>query len=73
MEEKQPKHIIDTLFVIALFSLFALSAIFLITIGANIYGRTVNNMEVLTLDRSGIYFLRIAGEGRATIKRVIVR
>ena len=27
----------------------------------------------LTLDRSGIYFLRIAGEGRATIKRVIVR
>lgn len=45
MDEKQPKHIIDTLFVIALFCLFALSAVFLITIGANIYGRTVNNME----------------------------
>ena len=27
----------------------------------------------LTLDRSGIYFLRIAGEGRATVKRVVVR
>ena len=27
----------------------------------------------LTLDRSGIYFLRIAGEGRTVIKRVIVR
>ncbi|MDE5910575.1 MAG: DUF4860 domain-containing protein [Lachnospiraceae bacterium] len=45
MEENQQKHIIDTLFVIALFCLFALSAIFLITIGANIYGRTINNME----------------------------
>ncbi|MEY8266366.1 DUF4860 domain-containing protein [Lachnospiraceae bacterium 64-25] len=45
MQENQQKHIIDTLFVIALFCLFALSAIFLITIGANIYGRTVNNME----------------------------
>ncbi|MDE5606599.1 MAG: T9SS type A sorting domain-containing protein, partial [Bacteroidales bacterium] len=27
----------------------------------------------LNLDHSGIYFLRIAGEGRATVKRVIVR
>ncbi len=45
MQENQQKHIIDTLFVIALFCLFALSAIFLITIGANIYGKTVNNME----------------------------
>ena len=27
----------------------------------------------LTLDRSGIYFLRIAGEGRTAIKRVVVR
>ena len=27
----------------------------------------------LTLDRSGIYFLRITGEGRTAIKRVIVR
>lgn len=45
MEENQQKHIIDTLFVIALFCLFALSAIFLITIGANIYGNTINNME----------------------------
>lgn len=45
MEEKQQRHIIDVLFVLALFGIFALSAIFLITIGANIYGKTMNNME----------------------------
>ncbi|MDE6515215.1 MAG: T9SS type A sorting domain-containing protein [Bacteroidales bacterium] len=27
----------------------------------------------LNIDRSGIYFLRITGEGRTVIKRVIVR
>ena len=45
MQQKQQKHIIDILFVIALFCLFALSAIFLISIGADIYGKTVTNME----------------------------
>lgn len=45
MEEKQQRHIIDVLFVLALFGIFALSAIFLITIGADIYGKTMNNME----------------------------
>lgn len=45
MEQKQQRHIIDIIFVLALFCLFALSAIFLITIGADIYGKTVDNME----------------------------
>lgn len=45
MEERQQRHIIDVLFVLALFGIFALSAIFLITIGANIYGKTMDNME----------------------------
>lgn len=45
MLEKQQRHIIDIFFVIALFCLFALSAIFLISIGADIYGKTVTNME----------------------------
>ncbi len=45
MEERQQRHIIDVLFVLALFGIFALSAIFLITIGADIYGKTMNNME----------------------------
>lgn len=45
MLEKQQRHIIDIFFVIALFCIFALSAIFLISIGADIYGKTVTNME----------------------------
>lgn len=45
MEEKQQRHIIDILFVLALFGIFAFSAIFLITIGADIYGKTMDNME----------------------------
>lgn len=45
MNHKQENHIIDILFVIALFCIFALSAVFLITIGANIYGKTVSHME----------------------------
>ncbi len=36
---------IDILFVIALFCVFALSAIFLISVGADIYGKTVSHME----------------------------
>lgn len=57
MEEKQQNHIIDTLFVIALFCLFALSAIFLIMIGANIYGRTVNNMEKNFDNRTALAYI----------------
>lgn len=57
MEENQQKHIIDTLFVIALFCLFALSAIFLITIGANIYGRTINNMEDNFNNRTALAYI----------------
>lgn len=45
MNEKQENHIIDILFVIALFCIFALSAIFLISIGANVYGKTVEHMD----------------------------
>lgn len=45
MNEQQEHHIIDILFVIALFCIFALAAIFLISIGANIYGKTVSHME----------------------------
>lgn len=45
MNEKQENHIIDILFVIALFCIFALSAVFLISIGANVYGKTVEHMD----------------------------
>ena len=45
MNQKRERHIIDILFVIALFCIFALSAIFLISVGADIYGKTVSHME----------------------------
>lgn len=45
MNRQQEHHIIDILFVLALFCIFALSAVFLITVGANIYGKTVSHME----------------------------
>lgn len=45
MKEKTNRHIIDILFVISLFCIFALSAIFLISIGAGIYKKTVVHME----------------------------
>jgi len=45
MNQKQDKHIIDVLFVIGLFCIFALSSIFLISIGANIYRKTVAHMD----------------------------
>ena len=45
MNQKQDKHIVDVLFVIGLFCIFALSSIFLISIGANIYRKTVAHMD----------------------------
>ena len=45
MEVKQQKHIIDILFVLTLFGLFALSAIFLISVGADVYSKTVDHMD----------------------------
>lgn len=44
MQEKQP-HIVDVIFVLALFGLFALSAMALIITGSGIYQNTVNNMK----------------------------
>lgn len=45
MNQKSDQHVIDILFVIALFCIFALSAIFLISIGANVYSKTVSHMD----------------------------
>lgn len=44
MNQKQT-HIVDIIFILALFGLFALSSLFLITAGAEIYHNTVNNMQ----------------------------
>lgn len=39
------RHIVDVLFVLALFGVFAASALMLVTIGANVYKKTVANMN----------------------------
>lgn len=42
---KETRHIVDILFVIGLFCAFALSAIFIISIGARIYSKTMITMN----------------------------
>ena len=39
------RHIVDVLFVLALFGVFAACALMLVTIGANVYKKTVANMN----------------------------
>lgn len=43
--ESNNRHIVDVLFVLALFGVFAASALMLVTIGANVYKKTVSNMN----------------------------
>ncbi len=43
--EEPNRHIVDILFVLALFGVFAASALMLVTIGANVYKQNVNNMS----------------------------
>lgn len=46
MNVKQEKnHIVDVLFVLALFVVFTLSALVLVILGANVYRQTVNYMD----------------------------
>ena len=46
MNQKQEnRHIVDILFVLALFCVFAVSVLLLVSIGANIYQKTVNDMD----------------------------
>ena len=39
------KHVVDTLFVFLLFTIFTICAVFLIAFGANIYKRTITNFD----------------------------
>ena len=46
MQEKtENRHMVDILFVLTLFCVFALCALTLVTLGANVYQRTVDHME----------------------------
>ncbi len=43
--ENNNKHVVDIIFVLALFCVFATCALMLVTLGANVYKRTVDEME----------------------------
>lgn len=43
--KQEKRHIVDVLFVLALFCVFAISALMLVSIGASVYQKTVNNMD----------------------------
>ena len=43
--EREKRHIVDILFVLALFLVFTLSTLTLVLFGANIYQNTINSME----------------------------
>lgn len=57
MDKRQNRHIIDVMFVIALFSLFVMSAIFLISIGASIYSKTMENMSDNFSSRTAVAYI----------------
>ena len=48
----QQKHIIDVIFVLALFAMFAFSALVLVIIGANIYNGVVERMDSNYISRT---------------------
>lgn len=45
-QQKENKHMVDVLFVIALFCVFAISALTLVIIGADVYKKTVSDMYI---------------------------
>lgn len=55
---KQERHfVVDILFVLALFGVFAVSALVLVTIGADIYQHTVNDMNTNYDSRTAISYI----------------
>lgn len=55
---KQEKHfIVDILFVLALFGVFAVSALALVTIGADVYQHTVEDMSVNYESRTAVSYI----------------
>lgn len=57
MDIKARQHVVDILFVISLFCVFALSAIFLITVGASIYSKTMSNMSANFSSRTAVAYM----------------
>lgn len=57
MNEKENRHVIDILFVIALFCAFVISAAFLITIGAKVYSQTIASMNSNFDSRTAVAYI----------------
>lgn len=55
--EEPGRHIVDILFVLALFGVFAASALMLVTIGANVYKHTAANMSMHFTERTACSYL----------------
>lgn len=53
----EKKHMVDILFVLTLFFVFALSALTLVILGANIYKSTVDHMEESFTDRTSYAYI----------------
>ncbi|MCR5596352.1 MAG: DUF4860 domain-containing protein [Lachnospiraceae bacterium] len=53
----EKKHMVDILFVLTLFFVFALSALTLVVLGANIYRSTVNHMDESFTDRTSYAYV----------------
>lgn len=51
------RHIVDVLFVLALFGVFAASSLMLVTIGANVYKKTVANMNKNFTERTAYSYV----------------
>lgn len=53
----QKQHIVDVLFMIALFCVFASSALFVVLIGANVYRQTTEQMDQTDISRTSLLYL----------------
>lgn len=56
-EEEPSRHIVDILFVLALFGVFAASALMLVTIGANVYKQNIANMSANFTKRTAYSYI----------------
>lgn len=54
---KEKRHVVDFLFVLTLFFVFAISTLLLVIIGANVYKKTVDNMTINYNTRTAYAYL----------------
>lgn len=55
--KQENRHIVDVLFVLALFCVFAISALMLLIIGANVYQKTINDMDANYNSRTAFSYI----------------